>query len=336
MKLFPVEEPVAEAVQELIEEPQPAPEAPAQKIVEPAPAVPVPSPNPSPCLKNPPHASRSYPIRTQESSNNEDRGEGSSQNGRTVESPRLQYYHCCKLYRSDGRPDSWENWKFEKPEACIPTKTHLQMWQFVRPTDKDGQNPTTRIAIDNLDADWFRVVEGTPSYNYLTEAMKYFSTKYFRCWRGRTIDGVEYSSIGYATVDFDSVDEAIRMFDELQGKRLRGHTWHWRLEFVDPKDDTHGGRKVIRTDLVPDSVKQALAAELEASTRRHGRSCSSGDTKTDTSVATRPPARVRPQLSIGSRSLFSGAMANVVQDRHTEEQPVQPTTRVPHRRPYRS
>lgn len=179
------------------------------------------------------------------------------------------------------------------------------------------------------------MIEGVPSYNYLTEAMEFFSTKSFRCWRGRTIDGVEYSSIGYATVDFGSLDEAIRMFNELQGKRLRGYTWHWRLEFVDPNDDTHGGRKVIRTDLVPDSVKRALAAELEASTRRNGRSSSSDNSSADAAVTTRPPVMVRPHLSIGARSLFSGAMANVVQDRRTEERPVWSVTRVPHRRPHR-
>ena len=328
-----VEEPVVEAAQGPVEEPQPALQAPAQEVVEPAPAIPVPPPNPSP---NPTRAPRLDPIRTRATLNGEDRGEGSSRNGRTLESPRLQYFHCCKLYRSDGRPKSWENWKFEKPEVCIPAKTHLQTWQFVCPTDKDGQNPTTRIAIDNLDADWFRLVEGIPSYNYLTEAMGFFSTRYFRCWRGRTINGVEYSSIGYATVDFHSLDEAVRMFDELQGKRLRGHTWHWRLEFINPGDDTHGGRKVIRTDLVPDSVKQALAAELEASTRRHGRPSSSDDSSTDAPITTRPPARMRPQLSIGARSLFSGAVANAVQDRRIEEPPVQPMTRASHRRPYRS
>jgi hypothetical protein len=166
--------------------------------------------------------------------------------------------------------------------------------------------------------------------------MENFPTKYFRCWRGRTIDGVEYPSIGYATVDFDSPDEAIKMFDELQGKRLRGHTWHWRLEFVNPSDDSHGGRKVIRTDLVPDSVKQALAAELEASTRGHRRLGHPDNASTDTGVVRRPSARVRPRVSIGGRSLFAGAMVNVIQDRHTKEQPAQSTTRAPPRRPYRS
>jgi len=334
-ELSSVEESVAERVQEPVEELQPAPEAPAQEVVEPAPAVPVPSP-PSPGLQTPPRASRSY-LRTQASSDDEGRDEGSSRSGRIPEPQRLQYYHCCKLYRSDGRPESWENWKLEKPKACIPAKTHLQEWQFVRPTDKDGEKPTTRIAIDNLDADWFRMVDGVLSYNYLTEAMRFFSTKHFRCWRGRTINGIEYSSIGYATIDFDSVDEAVKMFDELQGKRLRGHTWHWRLEFVCPSDDTHGGRKVIRTSLVSDSVKRALAAELEASTRRHGRpSQSSDDASADAATIARPPARVRPQLSAGGRSLFTGAMANVVQNRRTDEQPAQSMTRAPTRRPYRS
>ena len=325
MELFSVEEPVVEVAQELVEEPQPAPEVPREEVTEPVPTPPIPS------MSRP-----QYPIRTQAPLNGEDRGEGSSRGGKKSELPRPKYYHCCKLCESNGRPESWKDWKFEKPKACIPTKTDLQEWQFVRPTDEDGKKPTMRIAIDNLDAKWFRMTEGIPSYNYLTEAMGFFSTKYFRCWRGRTIDGVEYSYIGYATVDFDSLEEAIRMFDELQGRRLRGHTWHWRLEFVDPNDDTHGGRKIIRTNLVSDSVKQALAAELEALTRRHGRSGHSSDSSTDTSVVARPPARVRPQLSVSGRSLFAGAMANVVQGRSTEEQPSRSSAGVPPRRPYRS
>ena len=321
--------PVAEAVQEPVEELHPAPTVPRQDAPEPTPTLPVPPPSP-------PRVSRSHPIRIQAPSIGEDRGEGSSRSNRTLEHLRPQYFHCCKLYKSDGRPQSWTNWKFEKPKACIPVKTHLREWQFICPTDKDGENPTTRIAIDNLDADWFRTVEGVPSYNYLTSAMEFFSTKYFRCWGGRSINGVEYPSIGYATVDFDSVDQAIRMFEELQGRRLRGHTWHWRLEFVDPSDETHGGRKLIRTDLVPDSVKQALAAELEASTRNHGSFGHPNDSGTDTAVVTRPPARVRPQLSVGGRSLFAGAMANIVQDRRGGEQPTQSATRAPSRRSYRS
>lgn len=318
---------------ELIEE-QSVPEVPAQEVVKPAPTAPVRSPSPSPSPQNHPHVSRPHPIRALASVDNENRGEVSSRSDRALET-RPQYFHCCKLSRSDGRPKSWENWKIEKPAACIPVKTHLQEWQFVRPKDEDGENPTTRIAIDNLDAHWFRVVGGVPSYNYLTEAMRFFTTKYFRCWRGRTIDGVEYPAIGYATVDFGSLDAATRMFDELQGRRLRGHTWHWRLEFVDPNDDTHGGRRVIRTELVSDSVKQALAAELEASTRRLGKSGRSDDAITDTSAIARPPARVRPQLNVGGRSLFAGAMSNVVQDHHTEERPAQSRPRVLPRRPYR-
>lgn len=323
---FSVENPVAEVAQQPIEGPQPAPEVTAQEVTGPAPVEPVPPICPSPDLQSPPRASESRRLRIQGSPDNGNRGEGGSRGGGTTGIPRLQYFHCCKLH---GRPK--ENWKIEK--ACIPKKTNLQEWQFARPTDKDGENPTTRIAIDNLDADWFRTVDGVLSYNYLTEAMGFFSTKSYRCWRGRTIGGVEYSSVGYATADFDSVDDAVRMFDELQGRRLRGHTWHWRLEFVDPNDETHGGRKVVRTGLVPDSVKQALAAKLEASIRKPGRS---NDVSAGTAGVTRPPAKVRPQLSIGGRSLFTGAMSNVVQDHHTEKNPARSTARAPHRRPHRS
>ena len=318
-----------EAAQQPVE--GPASEANVQEVAGLAPAEPVPPTSPSP--QSPPRATKSPHVRTKSSFDNGNHGEGSKRSAKTIGIPRLQYFHCCKLYRSDGRPKSWKNWKLEKPAACIPMKTNLQEWQFVPPTDKDGENPTIRIAIDNLDADWFRTVEGVLSYNYLTEAMGFFSTKSYRCWRGRTIGGVEYSSIGYATVDFDSIDEAVRMFVELQGRRLRGHTWHWRLEFVDPNDESHGGRKIIRTELVSESMKQALAAELEASTRKRGRS---NDTSTDTAGVRRPPTRVRPQLSISGQSLFTGVMSNVVRDRQTEEKPARPTARSPHRRPHRS
>jgi hypothetical protein len=329
IELPPAENHVTEATQQPTKGPQWDPEAPAQKVIDL-----VPSTTRSSSLRNPPHASRSKRTRMQAPSDNGDRGEG-SRDGETLEIPRLRYYHCCNLYRSDGRPKSWENWKMEKPVDCIPKKTNLQEWQFVRPTDKDGENPTTRIAIDNMDADRFQKVDGVLSYNYLTDAMGFFSTKSYRCWRGRSINGVEHSSIGYATVDLDSVGEAIRMFDELQGRRLKGHTWHWRLEFVDPSDETHGDRRAVRVELVPDSVKQALAAELEASTRRNGRPGRSEDTSNGTAGVTRPPAKVRPQISIGGRSLFTGAMSNAVKGRRTGEQAAQ-STRVPSQRPYRS
>jgi len=329
MQLFSAEEPIPGAAQQPAEGPQPAPEAPAQNVAEPTLAEPTPSTGPSFSPQIPPRASRPKRVRTQASSDNGHRGEGSSRNGKTLEG--LPYFHCCDLYKSK----SWENWKTEKPVGCIPKETSLQEWQFVRPTEKDGENPTTRIAIDNLDAKRFRTVDGVLAYNYLTEAMGFFSTKSYRCWRGRTINGVECCSVGYATVDLDSVGEAIRMFDELQGRRLRGHTWHWRLKFVDPSDETHGGRRVIRTELVPDSVKQALAAELEASTRRRGTPGHSGGASNGTADITRPPAKVRPQLTIGSRSLITSAMTNAVQDHRTGERAAQ-STRAPSRRPYRS
>ena len=317
--------------QQLTQEPRPAPEAPVREVGEPTPTELAPSTSVSPRPQSPSRTSRTHRIHNQVSSDNRARGEGSGQSRRSVETPRPQYFHCCKLSRSDGRPKSWENWKVEKPAACIPKRTNLQEWQFVSPTDEDGENPTTRVVIDNLDADRFRTLDGVLSYNYLTEAMGFFSTTSYRCWRGRTINGTEYSSVGYATVDFESVGEAVRMFDELQGRRLRGHTWHWRLEFVDPRDESHGGRRIVRTELVPDSVKQALAAELEVSTRSSGSpSCS------DNTAGARSPTRTRPQLSVGGRSLFTGTMSNVVQDRRTGEQPTKSVKRVPSRRPYRS
>ncbi|KAF9785441.1 hypothetical protein BJ322DRAFT_831089 [Thelephora terrestris] len=322
-----VTELVLETAPEPIEKSQPVPVTPVQEVVESAPVAPVPSSCPLKSPRSSPRTSGSFPTRSQVSADSEDCSEGS---GGTPVSQRPQYFHCCDFYKSDGRPASWKNWEMKK--ACIPVKTSLQESQFVRPSDKDGENPTTRIAIDNLDARWFRSNdEGVPSYRCLSETMGFFSTKSFRCWEGRVIHGVEHTYVGYATVDFDSVGEAIRMFEELQGRRIRGHTWHWRLEFVDPEDETHRGRKAIRTDLVPDSVKQALAAELEALTRRN-----EGSGHLDNAPA-RPPMRVRPQLGTAGRSLLAGAVANVVRDRtRGEEQPTRSSTRGPPRRPYKS
>ena len=103
-------------------------------------------------------------------------------------------------------------------KACTPKKSSSQKPQFIY--------PTTRIAIDNFDATWFQKVKGAFSYKYLTEALESFAARHSECWRGRMISGIEYAAVGYATVDFDSVDEAVRVFKELQGRRLRGHTWH--------------------------------------------------------------------------------------------------------------
>ena len=315
--------------QQLTQEPRSSPEVSVREVAEPTPTELAPSTSVSLRPQSPSRTSRTHRIHNQASSDNRARGEGSGQCRRSLEAPRPQYFHCCKLSKSDGRPKSWENWKVENPAACIPKRTSLQEWQFVCPTDKDGENPTTRIAIDNLDADRFRTLDGLLSYNYLTEAMGFFSTTSYRCWRGRAIEGIEYSSVGYATVDFESVGEAVRMFNELQGRRFRGHTWHWRLEFVDPRDESHGGRKIVRAELVPDSVKQALAAELEASTRN-----SSNPSRSDDTTGARSSTRTRPRLSVGGRSLLIGAMSNVVQDRRTVEQPTKSAKRVPSRRPY--
>lgn len=326
-----IEEPMVETAPEHVEEQQPAPEALVLEASEPVPAIPVPSSSPAPNFESP---RDSRPVRVQPSVNTEDHGKGSSRSSRTSIPRHLQYFHCCYLYKPDGRPKSWKSWEMKKD--CIPHKSHLQESQFVAPTDMDGEHPTTRIAIDNLDATRFSKVDGIPSYNYLTEALVFFATKHTQCWSGRMVDGIEYPSVGYATVDFDSLDEAIRMFKELQGRRIRGHTWHWRLEFVDPEDETHGGRRVVRTGLVPDSVKQALAAELEASTKGHRRPKPSNDIRNETGVAARPPARTRPQLSVPGRSLFAGAMATVVQDRRAGGRPAQSSARAPPRRPHRS
>ena len=104
---------------------------------------------------------------------------------------------------------------------------------------------------------------------------------------------------------------------------------------MDPNDDTPGGRRVVRTELVLDSVKRTLAAELETWTRRHGGSGHPDCTDTGAAADVRRPAGVRPQPSIGGRSLFAGAMANVAQDRRTEEQPAESTPKELPRRPYR-
>jgi hypothetical protein len=61
-----------------------------------------------------------------------------------------------------------------------------------------------------------------------------------------------------------------------------------------------------------------------------------GGDQYDTVFVARPPTGVRPQVSACGRSLFTGAMANVVMVRHGEEQVAQYTTRVPDRQAYRS
>jgi hypothetical protein len=65
---------------------------------------------------------------------------------------------------------------------------------------------------------------------------------------------------------------------------------------VNPSDDTQGSRKPTRTDLVSDSVKQALATEVEPSTRKKGRPRYAENASTDTAFVTRPPARVRSHV----------------------------------------
>ena len=61
---------------------------------------------------------------------------------------------------------------------------------------------------------------------------------------------------------------------------------------------------MVHKELVPDSVKQALAAELKASTKMRGTSNRSDDADARSVAVTRPPVRARPQLSIPGRSIF--------------------------------
>ena len=77
--------------------------------------------------------------------------------------------------------------------------------------------------------------------------------------------------------------------------------------------DTHSRKKVIRTDLIPDSVKHRGVGGFHRG-QRHGRSSSSDGFGTEVAVATRLPVRVELQLSVGARPLFLGAMTNVVLD----------------------
>jgi RNA recognition motif. (a.k.a. RRM, RBD, or RNP domain) len=83
------------------------------------------------------------------------------------------------------------------------------------------------------------------SYVPLETALAPFGPSSVDCFGPRQERGVSLSALCYGIVDFPSVDQATKAFNHLQGRRIGSREMHWRLEFLDPADESCGGRKDV-------------------------------------------------------------------------------------------
>lgn len=63
----------------------------------------------------------------------------------------------------------------------------------------------------------------------------------------------------YGVVDFETPEQAVEAFEYLQGRRVALGETHWRLEFLDPEDQTCGGRKHVEKPMQQPQRRRILA-----------------------------------------------------------------------------
>ena len=149
----------------------------------------------------------------------------------------LKLTNCCKLASRTFAPYSWEDHNF-----CYDCST---FHRFIRPMDEDSFFRSTRLAVDNLTR--FRsnhhLLPNQPiEHHTLCDVFKPFGSTVERYFQSRLHNGVIVYESAFGVVDFSSEEEAHVAFRALQGRRIRGERAHWRLEFLDPEDETFGER----------------------------------------------------------------------------------------------
>lgn len=144
---------------------------------------------------------------------------------------------CCELARNTFTPNSWEGYNF--CYACVTFR------RFIRPMDEDSFFRSTRLAVDNLThfrSSHYLLPNQALDHLTLSYVFKPFGSIAERYFQSRLHDGVLVYESAFGVVDFDSEEDALRAFRTFQGRRIRGEKAHWRLEFLDPDDETLGDR----------------------------------------------------------------------------------------------
>lgn len=144
----------------------------------------------------------------------------------------------CALENAIFEPECWN--KLKIPASCHPRPPI----HFFPPRDVDKSNPSTRIAVDNVNAFPHHSAEpNLPYANKDIEDLFYpVGANNVRCFDGRIVEGVLRYSTSYAIVDFETVEDAMAAFKMFQGRKAYPGSFHLRLRFVNVNDKTFGRR----------------------------------------------------------------------------------------------
>ena len=145
--------------------------------------------------------------------------------------------NCCKLASSALTPDSWED-----SDSCYDCST---FHRFIWPMDEDAFFRSTRLAVDNLThfrSSYYLLPNQPADHHILSDVFKPFGSTAERYFSSRLHDSVLVYESAFGVVDFSSEVDALGAFRALQGRRVKGESAHWRLEFLDPEDVTFGDR----------------------------------------------------------------------------------------------
>ena len=167
---------------------------------------------------------------------------GVSGNKRASKAQVRVFEKCnCALKNGYFEPESWN--KFKIPAPCHPRPPI----HFFAPRDTDKSNPSTRIAVDNVNAFYHHSAEpNLPYVNKDIEDLFYpVGAKNVRCFDGRIVEGVLRYNTSYAVVDFETVEDAVAAFKTFQGRKAYPGSFHLRLRFVDVNDKTFGRRMAV-------------------------------------------------------------------------------------------
>jgi hypothetical protein len=163
------------------------------------------------------------------------------------------YHSCCALAAHDFVPESWNTYRWP---PCWTSKCRF------KPKDTDSTLKSTRLAVDNID---FMKCNGVRpgirfAYQPLEKALAQFNPSKVDCFNPRLDGTAHLTAFCYGIVDFQNVEQASRAFRYLQGRRVAKSETHWRLEFLDPEDQSCGGRRFIEKSQRRRVLKQGVGS----------------------------------------------------------------------------
>ena len=178
----------------------------------------------------------------------------------------------CALESATFEPKSWN--KFKVPASCHPRPPI----HFLSPRDADKSNPSTRIAVDNVNA--FRHHSTQPNVPYVNKDVEDLfygvGAKSVRCFDGHVVGGAVRYNTSYAVVDFETVKDVKAAFKTFQGRKAYPGSYHLRLKFIDVSDRTLGKRM---------AASMGPTKRSEEERRAFAESVEDADTRVDVDLA---------------------------------------------------